>query len=39
MELSRFLLHMGVGIIGLFGRFYYDTYVVKEKKERIQFDT
>jgi hypothetical protein len=32
-----FFAAYGVGIIGLFGKFYYDTYLVKEKKERIQF--
>lgn len=34
-----FFASYGIGIIGLFGRFYYDTYVVKErlvKMERIQ---
>jgi hypothetical protein len=31
-----FFAAYGVGIIGLFGRFYYDTYILKERLERIQ---
>jgi hypothetical protein len=32
-----FFAAYGIGIIGLFGKFYYDTYVVKEKIGRIQY--
>jgi hypothetical protein len=31
-----FFATYGVGIIGLFGRFYYDTYIFKEKIERME---